>query len=81
MSDLSAQFFHLEDLFCISTLSHERHTPKSAAKSESHTMKPERDNELPGKSVEYDMLPASLKEVMFLILGNDWETQHSNSDT
>lgn len=71
MSDLSALFFHLEDLFCISTLSHGRHTPKSAAKSESHIVKPERDKELQGENVEYNMLPASLKEVMLLILGND----------
>lgn len=71
MSDLSAQFFHSEDLFCISTLSHGRHTSKTAATSESHTVKPARVSALRRENVEYNTLPASLKEVTLLLLGND----------
>lgn len=69
MSDLSAQFFHSEDLFCISTLSHGRHTSK--AKSESHSVIPTRVSALRSENVEYNTLTAGLKEVTLLLLGND----------
>jgi len=74
MSDLSTQFFHSKDQFCISTLPHGRHTSKVASKSESYIVKPARVHVLQREYVEYI---ASLKEVTLLMLGNDSETEES----
>lgn len=68
---LVSPVFYSEDLFCISTLSHGRHTSKTAAKGESHIVKPARVHAPQRENVEYSMLPASLKEVTLLTLGND----------
>lgn len=71
MSDLSTQFFHSEDLFRISTLSHGRHTSETAAKSANHIVKPEGVHELQRENVENNMLLARPKEVTLLVLCND----------
>lgn len=68
MSDLSTQFFHSEDLFCISTLFHGRHTSETAAKNESHLVKLERVHALQRANVEYNIFPASFKEVTLQVL-------------
>lgn len=68
MSDLPAQFFHSEDSFCISVLW------KAHPKNSTKEGKPQRETcQTSGtakENAEHNVLPASPKEVTFLMLRN-----------